>query len=301
VKKIGRKNVNFNNLFAGIIKCPYCQGPLSIDTNQYRKHKVKVYKYLYCNSNAIGRNCTSRRVRYTPFETAFLHHITEFDIEELFNEKDNSELLKLEEKFNSINTQINNVDTEIESLLSLSSHSSSTDAVKKIFNEKYLEKNPEIVPIFISHLFQSLEISLKHFGIESKLFTKKESRSKLFTDNGHNINKIAKLANNRLGTNNNDYPLIMALTFGLDKNSTPEIINKMIFGKEFKPTRKSYKERKLVYSELNTEEIQIINSLKDWVFAVISVAENLDVSVKIASKWKLSNSKHTNFAIWLDK
>jgi len=136
VKKIGRKNVNFNNLFAGIIKCPYCQGPLSIDTNQYRKHKVKVYKYLYCNSNAIGRNCTSRRVRYTPFETAFLHHITEFDIEELFNEKDNSELLKLEEKFNSINTQINNVDTEIESLLSLSSHSSSTDAVKKIFNEK---------------------------------------------------------------------------------------------------------------------------------------------------------------------
>ncbi|MCU7818707.1 MAG: recombinase zinc beta ribbon domain-containing protein [gamma proteobacterium symbiont of Lucinoma myriamae] len=134
--KTGRKDQNYNNLFASFIKCPYCGGPLNIDTNQYRAHKVKVYKYLYCSSHAQGRPCTKMRVRYDPFETAFLHHITAFDISEVFNESNDDELLNLETELHTIKSQISQIDTEIESLFSLATHSTGSDAAKTLFTNK---------------------------------------------------------------------------------------------------------------------------------------------------------------------
>ncbi len=77
----------------------------------------------------------------------------------------------------------------------------------------FLNGNKEVVPVFVSLLFQSLEISLKHLGLEANLFTEQEARDKKLTKNGHGINEIANLVNTRLGADTN-YPVIMALTAG---------------------------------------------------------------------------------------
>ena len=92
----------------------------------------------------------------------------------------------------------------------------------------FLNQNQEVIPVFVSLLLQSLEISLKHIGIEGKLFTEKEARDRKLTKNGHGIEEIANLVNDRLGADQ-DYPVIMALTASLNDEQSSEIIQKMIF------------------------------------------------------------------------
>ena len=45
----------------------------------------------------------------------------------------------------------------------------------------YINNNQELVPVFVSLLFQSLEISLKHLGLEARLFTKQQARDRKLT------------------------------------------------------------------------------------------------------------------------
>jgi hypothetical protein len=146
-------------------------------------------------------------------------------------------------------------------------------------------------------LFQSLEVSLKHLGIEAQLFTSKESRDKNLTKNGHGIEEIADLINNRLGASN-DYPVIMALTADIKNSQSGEIIQKMIFSPEFKPTRQSYQSRNLGYSQLKSGDLQLLNGLKPWVVAIEEVAENLPKAIGVVSEWKKSNANSSAFAIW---
>lgn len=61
----------------------------------------------------------------------------------------------------------------------------------------FLNAHAEVIPIFVSQLFQSLEISIKYVGIESGLFTAEESRGK-GTRQGHGIEELADLAILRL-------------------------------------------------------------------------------------------------------
>jgi len=164
-------------------------------------------------------------------------------------------------------------------------------------DDSYLNSNQEVIPVFISLLFQSLEITLKHLGIESKLFTKKESRDRKLTNNGHGIKEIAELANARLGADKN-YPVVMALTAGIENSQTSEIINAMIFSSKFEPTRSSYQSRSLAYSQFQAGELQILDNLKPWVIAVEEVAENLPAAIKIVSEWQASKVNSTTFAIW---
>ncbi|MGQ3685503.1 MAG: hypothetical protein ACUBOA_10940 [Candidatus Loosdrechtia sp.] len=50
-------------------------------------------------------------------------------------------------------------------------------AAERLFGtDNYLDKASAVVPIFVSNLFQSLEISIKAAGIESGLFTMEEAR-----------------------------------------------------------------------------------------------------------------------------
>ena len=172
-------------------------------------------------------------------------------------------------------------------------------AAKRILGEDaiFLSDNQNVIPVFVSLLFQSIEISLKHLGIESQLFTKQESRDKKLTKNGHGVKEIADLVNDRLGANKN-YPVIMALTAGLKNTQTAGILEKMIFAQEFEPTRRSYQNRNLGYAQLTSGELQLLNELKPWVVAVEEVAQNLPVAIGIVSKWKKSNSNSTTFAIW---
>lgn len=171
-------------------------------------------------------------------------------------------------------------------------------AAKRILGEDaiFLSDNHNIIPVFVSLLYQSIEISLKHLGIESQLFTRQESRDRQLTKNGHGVKEIADLVNDRLGANKN-YPIIIALTAGLNNTQTAEILQNLIFSLEFEPTRRSYQNRNLGYAQLTSGELQLFNGLKPWVVAVEEVAQNLPVAIGVVSEWKKSNSNSTTFAI----
>ena len=67
------------------------------------------------------------------------------------------------------------------------------EAAERLFGDNggYLDTHSAVVPIFVSHLFQSLEISIKAAGIESGLFTMEEARR---AGKGHGIEELAAIA-----------------------------------------------------------------------------------------------------------
>lgn len=161
----------------------------------------------------------------------------------------------------------------------------------------YINENQELVPVFVSLLFQSLEISLKHLGLEAKLFTEEESRDRKLTRNGHGIKEIADLVNSRLGADK-DYPVVTALTAGLKDSPAADFLYKMIFDKEFDSSRQAYQSRNLGYSQLKPGELKLLNGLKPWVVAIKKVVENLPTAIRIVSEWKNSRSNSKHFMLW---
>lgn len=160
---------------------------------------------------------------------------------------------------------------------------------------RFLEKNPELVPVLVTLLFQSLEISLKHLGIEAELLTEREARNKKLK-NGHGVKEIAELVNAKLDANN-DYPVINVLTVRSKNKTDASLIQKMLFGSEFEATRTSYERRNLGYLSVNQGDFAIVEGLKPWVLAVRQVAENLTAAVNIVKQWKSSPSGSKHFAI----
>ena len=75
----------------------------------------------------------------------------------------------------------------------------------------FLQANPACIPIFFSLLFQSLEISIKHAGIESGIFKLEEVKKRKFY-NGHGIKEMAALIVERLGLPPFG-PIVDALTY----------------------------------------------------------------------------------------
>lgn len=164
----------------------------------------------------------------------------------------------------------------------------------------FLNDNQEVVPVFVSLLFQSLEISLKYLGLETKLFSEQEARDRKLTKNGHGIREIADLVNKRLGADR-DYPVVMALTAGLDNSQAGDFVQKMIFAKELDSTRQLYQSRNLGYSQLKSGELKLLKvngELRPWVVAIREVAENLPTAIRIVTEWKNSSSNSKHFAIW---
>ncbi len=163
----------------------------------------------------------------------------------------------------------------------------------------FFSENQEVIPVFVYLLFQSLEISLKYIGIEGKLFTEQEARDRKLTKNGHGIEEIANLVNDKLGADK-DYPVVMALTAGLNDDQSSTIIQKMIFANELKKTRQLYQSRNLGYAQFKQGELALFDGLKPWVIAIKKVAENLPASAGVISEWKNSSSNSKTFAIWFN-
>lgn len=172
-------------------------------------------------------------------------------------------------------------------------------AAERVLGEdvEYLNKNQELVPVFVALLFQSIEISLKHLGIEAALFTEREARDKNLTKNGHGVREIADLVNMRLGADR-DYPVVNALTAGLNDGREARILREMLFGLEFEATRQSYQSRNLGYAQLNQGDFALVEGLKPWVTAVRNVADNLPTAIGVVKQWKSSPSNSSHFAIW---
>jgi hypothetical protein len=173
------------------------------------------------------------------------------------------------------------------------------EAAERLLGDKdgYLETHSSVVPIFVSHLFQSLEISIKVAGIESGLFTMVEARR---AGKGHGIDELASLATDRLGGKTSD--LVTAMTFCCSSQvRAGTIIKKMIKGTNFAPTRKSYLSRRLGYGEVTNGEIQILQPINEWVAAVKETAAQLNQTVHVLTQWRNSPSASKHFAIWFNR
>ena len=164
-------------------------------------------------------------------------------------------------------------------------------------DEAFVDANPAVVPIFVSMLFQSLEISIKHAGIESGLFTMQEARGK-GKRSGHGINELATLAYKKLGGNSFD-AISMAMTFCNSGNSSSQFIREMICGSQMEKTRCAYASRRLGYGEVYQGDFAVIRPIAGWVDAVKQTAVNLQRTIDILSQWRASTSNSTHFAIWL--
>ena len=172
-------------------------------------------------------------------------------------------------------------------------------SAKRMFgdNAGFLNANPAVVPIFVSLLFQSLEISIKQAGVESGLFTMQEARARQLRS-GHGIKELAALAVEKLGGDPFD-PIITAMTFANTHTNSAEIIRQMICGDDLDKTRESYASRRLGYGEVSEGDFAIIRPVSDWIEAVKETASNLPTIINVLSQWKASASKSKHFAIWL--
>ena len=163
----------------------------------------------------------------------------------------------------------------------------------------FLNANQAVIPIFVSMLFQSLEISIKHAGVSSGLFTMAEARCKQHRS-GHGIKELATLAGERLGGEPFE-PLVMAMTYSnLSDDRSSQFIRKMICGDELSKTRDSYASRQLGYGEVSDGDFSLISPIPEWIKAVKQTAINLPSTIDILSQWRKSESKAKHFAIWVE-
>jgi hypothetical protein len=162
---------------------------------------------------------------------------------------------------------------------------------------EFLNRNKAVIPIFVNHLFQSLEISIKYAGIESGLFTENEARSRAMRS-GHGIKELAALAVEKLGGTPFG-PIKMAMTHFNTIQNSGEIISLMIAGSEFENTRKCYASRNLGYGQIADGDFVTINDISSWIASVKETAANLPKTIDIFRQWKASPSQSKHFAIWL--
>jgi len=160
----------------------------------------------------------------------------------------------------------------------------------------FLNANPHVIPIFVSQLFQSLEISIKHAGIASGLFTETEARNRAMRS-GHGIKELATLAVEKLGGEPFD-PILTALTCYNAGPNSKEAIHQMISGDVFEKTRECYASRCLGYGQVADGEFALIDDVSSWINAVKETANNLPQIVDVLAQWKASPSQSKHFAIW---
>lgn len=172
-------------------------------------------------------------------------------------------------------------------------------AAERILGEDgaFLTANPPLVPIFVSNLFQSLEISIKAAGVESGLFSMEEARTRECRS-GHGIKELASLAVQKLGGDPFD-PIVMAMTFSNASGQSGEFVRMMICGEKMEQTRDAYASRRLGYDEVSDGDFGLIDPICEWVEAVKQTAANLVSTINILCQWKASPSKSNHFAIWL--
>ena len=161
----------------------------------------------------------------------------------------------------------------------------------------FLESNTAVVPVFVSMLFQSLEISIKCAGIEAGLFSAKEARSRQ-NRSGHGIRELSALAVERLRGAPFE-PIVTAMTFAARAERAAQFVREMICGESLEKTREAYASRRLGYGEVHEGDFALIHPIGEWVEAVKQTAVALPKTIDILSQWRSSTSASRHFAIWL--
>jgi DNA invertase Pin-like site-specific DNA recombinase/uncharacterized protein (UPF0335 family) len=108
----GRKGSKLTNIFAGLIKCDCCGGPMW--TNKGRGH-------IYCNGIKNG-SCDSRQWSYNRFEQAMLSFVNEIDLESVINGGTNSKLSELTTQIDRLEGEKADIQSKVNRLLTLFEH-----------------------------------------------------------------------------------------------------------------------------------------------------------------------------------
>lgn len=136
---------------------------------------------------------------------------------------------------------------------------------------EFLNKNEEVIPVFVNLLFQSLELTLKSFATEANLATEQELRDRKSTRNGHGVKELASLINTKLSSGGNVVDLLLPKQGYAKSNS---ILNAMVFGVEFEPSREMYLKRNITYAQFGVGQLQVLGGAKEWVISIMRAAEN---------------------------
>jgi DNA invertase Pin-like site-specific DNA recombinase len=115
--KGGRKGANLPNLFTGIaMRCIYCAAPM------YRRDKSKRSVYFVCSAADRGIGCETTQWSYKHFETSFLAHVEEIDLEHLTrSEEENAARVELQGEIDKTKTRLGGIEVKMEALMDAAS------------------------------------------------------------------------------------------------------------------------------------------------------------------------------------
>ena len=113
----GRKGVGLSNLFSGMVRCGYCQGPMVYVNKGHNGPRAKL---LVCSNAKAGKNCNYLPWEYTFFEKSVLTYCRGLDVENFLqlNEKARSEITVLAEKIITLKASIEAIESKEEHILS---------------------------------------------------------------------------------------------------------------------------------------------------------------------------------------
>jgi len=179
--KKGRPSENYTNLFRGFLRCAHCSGTLTVDTNASRKLPGRKFNtYLFCHNHAVGRSCVSKRMRYDLFEEAFLHHITDFDITEVFATDKKQDLLALESELYQLNKRLKQAEKSIDNCTALMDSEDLNPDALKILASKLNKHSTEKTTV--QSEISNLGFKLQTLQSASKNSTKIQKSIKQTTD-----------------------------------------------------------------------------------------------------------------------
>jgi DNA invertase Pin-like site-specific DNA recombinase len=113
-KTNGRAGVMINNLFTHLVKCSCGQSMVYVNTG---KSKKSGKHYLQCNKARLKAGCGCNKWNYQEFEDSFFKFISDFDLNLLINNKNETEKEKLMLKRKKLICVIENINNRIDNIL----------------------------------------------------------------------------------------------------------------------------------------------------------------------------------------
>ena len=167
---------------------------------------------------------------------------------------------------------------------------------------EHLNQYRALVPVVVSNLYQSIEISIKYAGVESGVLQESEIRGfrsnplpQHLQHNGHDIDLLLGAIDHRLEMDGSGAG-VCAIQICAGDLVGRELIRTMLTDSRLKSTRDAYCSRRLGYVEIESKEVSFPTALPAWSAATICVAESIDGAVaalKELSGTPLEKRKHT--------
>ncbi|MET4044920.1 DNA invertase Pin-like site-specific DNA recombinase [Bradyrhizobium sp. RT6a] len=144
VNGAGRKGHGFSNLFSGLARCAYCNGPILFEN---KGSAPKGGNYLICDSAKRHIGCPSVRWRYRDFEVSFLRFVEELDLTSVIDGSSTSQRKLIEDEISSLQGEAASLSDLMEKTYRLLTEDASLPFVKGKLSELAARRNDLAVAI----------------------------------------------------------------------------------------------------------------------------------------------------------